>query len=229
MFTILLSEKMDLFYKTILAFPTVVFSAFLVLCLFYWLFAVLGLVDLDFLDFDIPNVDGASNLDAEGLNNLNVMSGLLLKFGLNGVPFTIAFSFLVFIAWIISFLLTYYLYSFIPDGWIEWLVGLPLLIVVTLVSAIITGKVIKPLKPFFMAANQEIEKTLLGQTVIIRTARADPTFGEAKYEDGGAGLIVKVRTCDGEQFKRGDKVVLLEHLVEQNAYKIISEEEFYRS
>jgi hypothetical protein len=55
------------------------------------------------------------------------------------------------------------------------------------------------------------------------------TFGEATVEDGGAGLIVKVRAFKDEVFARGDKVVLLEYIEAENIYKVISEQEFSNS
>ena len=71
-------------------------------------------------------------------------------------------------------------------------------------------------------------KNLLGQTAIVRTLRVDEGFGEVNLEDGGAGLILKVRSLNGESFKKGDRVVLLEYMVEQHTYRVISEKEFLK-
>jgi hypothetical protein len=45
-------------------------------------------------------------------------------------------------------------------------------------------------------------------------------------EDGGAGLILRVRADEALGFKRGDRVVLLEYLAAEHAYRVITEEEF---
>ena len=45
-------------------------------------------------------------------------------------------------------------------------------------------------------------------------------------EDGGAGLILKVRADEALGLKRGDRVVLLEYLEAQHAYRVITEDEF---
>ena len=45
-------------------------------------------------------------------------------------------------------------------------------------------------------------------------------------DDGGAGLILKARTTGDDRFVKGDKVVILEMLEDQNVYRVISEQEF---
>ena len=91
MFAILLSDKMDPFYKLILSFPTVLFTALLILCIFYSLIAVLGLIDFDWLDFDFsgPDVDGDIGGDADGLTSSHVLAGILMRLGLIGIPLPI--------------------------------------------------------------------------------------------------------------------------------------------
>ena len=67
---------------------------------------------------------------------------------------------------------------------------------------------------------------MLGQVAIVRSSRVDRLFGEASFDDGGAGLIIKVRAMNDQVFKRGDRVVLLEFVAQENIYKVISEQDF---
>ncbi|MEN7344226.1 MAG: DUF1449 domain-containing protein, partial [Pseudomonadota bacterium] len=85
MFAILLSEKMNPFYENISSFPTIVFTILLVLTVLFWAGAVLGFVDLDILDFDADV--GDLNADSSHATP-DVLAGLLLRFGLTGVPVT---------------------------------------------------------------------------------------------------------------------------------------------
>ena len=225
MFAILLSDAMDPFYENITSFPTVIFSFFLILSFFYWIIAVLGLIDFDFLDFDIPDVD-ADMGTGDGVDNVGVLAGLLMKLGLNGVPFPIVFSILSIIGWFICYYVVHFLFPFVPGDLLEFIVGIPVFIGVLYVSTLITAQCIKPLRSIFQAANQEVQKNIVGKLAIVRTNRVDKTFGEANVEDGGAGLIVKVRSFKDEEFKRGDRVVLLEYSEEENSYKVISEDDF---
>jgi hypothetical protein len=90
----------------------------------------------------------------------------------------------------------------------------------------ITAFIIRPLRPLFKRAQQQTEKYVIGQSAIVRTSVVDNSFGEAILEDGGAGLIFKVRTIGNESFVKGDKVVLLEYIKEKNIYRVVSEEDF---
>ena len=222
MFAIFLSDKMDPFYQNIASFPTLFFTLLLALVTVYWLIAVLGIVDLDALDIDMPEGDASSD------GGVNDLAGLLLKLNLNGVPLTITLSFLILFGWLICYFAVYFIFPIIPDGFLEYLAGLPILIGSLYISALITAQMIKPLRPLFKNMNNNTVKNVLGQTAIVRSLRLDSRFGEVLLADGGAGLIFKARTLNNETFKKGDRVVLLEYLKDQHAYRVIYETEFLK-
>jgi len=219
-FAILLTEGMDPFYQNIASFPTVFFSFFLFVTLLYWFVAVLGFVDIDVLDFE-------ADVNAESTSTTaDILAGLFMRLGLNGVPVTIVISFISLIGWILCYYAVHFLFGWLPDGIVRFIAGIPVVAICLYVAAVATAIVIKPLKPFFDKTVQNTPKLVLGQTAIVRTLRVDSDFGEATLEDGGAGLIFKVRTEGGVSFSKGDRVVLLEHIKESNTYLVIAEEEF---
>jgi hypothetical protein len=227
MFAILLMEDMNPFYQNIASFPTAFFTFLLVITTLYWLVAVLGFIDIDFLDFDIPDADGKLDVNMDsGLSNPDVLAGLMLRFGLVGVPVTIIVSLISLFGWLVSYYVVHFFFGVVPDGVFRWLVGVPVLIGSLYLAAMITAVLIKPLRPLFQKAQQETIKHVLGQSAVVRTSRVDNGFGEAVLEDGGAGLILKVRSAGEEVFEKGDKVVLLEFVKEENIYRVISEAEF---
>ena len=230
MFAILLTEGMNPFYQNISSFPTVFFTFFLALTTLYWLVAVLGFVSIDILDFDIPEVEGDVSADTgeTDLTNASVLAGLMLRLGLNGVPLTIVVSLIALFGWILSYYTVHFVFSFIPGGLLQYLAGVPILLISLYLAAMITAVIIKPLRPFFKNSRQESVKHILGQVAIVRTSRVDESFGEAVMADGGAGLILKIRSSSNSQFKKGDKVVLFEYVKETNSYCVISEKEFNR-
>lgn len=227
MFAIFLMEDMNPFYENVTSFPTVIFTFFFVLTMLYWLIAMLGLVDLDVLDFDIPEVDSDLNVEG-GLSSADALAGLMLRFGLVGVPVTIIVSIIAIVGWIICYYFVYFLFDYIPEGFLRYLIGIPIFIISLYVAVMITSVVIKPIRVFFSKVEEQAStsKYVVGQTAVVRTSRVDETFGEALLEDGGAGLILKVRACGEHSFKKGDRVVLLEYIKEQNVYRVVSEEEF---
>lgn len=228
MFAVFFTEAMDPFYEICTSFPTVIFTVILFFFVLYWTLAVLGLVDIEILDFDVPDSMDIGDIGDVGddFSNLNIMAGLMLKLGLNGVPVTIILTSIALLGWMISFTLVYFINPLIPGALLEFLAGIPILIGTTYISAMLTAVFIRPLRPIFQATNQEVQKTIVGQVAIVRTGRVDKAFGEATVEDGGAGLIVKVRSYKDETFKKGDRIVLLEYIAEQNIYKVISEADF---
>lgn len=225
MFAIFLMEDMDPFYQNIASFPTVFFTFFLAITVLYWLVAVLGFIDIDILDFDLPEADGMA-ADADGLSNPDVLAGLMLRFGLHGVPVTVIVSFIALFGWFICYYLVHFFFGYVPSGILRYIAGLPVLFGTLYIAVMITAVVIKPIRPLFKKAQQQTVKRVLGQTAMVRSSRVDNVFGEAVLEDGGAGLILQVRTSGDEKFKQGDRVVLLEYLKEMNVYRVISENEF---
>jgi hypothetical protein len=222
-----MSEEMGPFYQNIASFPTVVFTFFLGVTLLYWLVAVLGLIDIEVLDFDMPDAEGQLDINPDtGLSSPDVLAGLMLRFGLQGVPVTVIISFISLFGWLLSYYGAHFLLGFAPDGLPRFLLGIPVLAVALFLAVMLTAQVIKPLRRFFRKAQQQTVRHLLGQTAIVRTSRVDNDFGEATLEDGGAGLILKVRSAGSETFRKGDRVVLLEHRPEENVYRVISEDEF---
>lgn len=222
MFAIFLSEKMNPFYDIAGSFPTIIFTVFLMFSVFYWCFAVLGLVEIEIFDFDTPDMD----IDTEGLTDLNVMAAVLFKLGLNGVPVSIIISIISLLGWFISFTAVYFVFPYIPSDPLKIIAAIGTFAGVLYISAMLTALIIKPLRPIFLSINQETQKVILGQTATVRTGEVNKTFGEAFLEDGGAGLIIKVRAYKDETFKRGDNVVLLEYVEASNVYNVISETDF---
>ena len=225
MFAIFLMDDMDPFYQNISSFPTAIFTFLLAVTTLYWLAAVLGFVDLDFLDFELPEGDGLAG-DSQGYSAPDVLAGLMLRFGLQGVPVTVIVSFISLFGWFVSYYAVHYLLGWVPDGFLRLLAGLPVLVGALYAAVMITAQIIKPLRPLFKSAQQQTIKHILGQTAVVRSSRVDSGFGEAVLEDGGAGLLLAVRSTGETTFKRGDRVVLLEHIKEQGVYRVISEEEF---
>jgi hypothetical protein len=219
MFAVFFVEGMNPFYQNIASFPTAIFSFFVIISAFYWLIAVLGLVDIDILDVDLPEPDA-------DIGNINALAGLMMKFGLNGVPVTIIVTLLSMNGWLLCYYGVHFFVNGIEAPLLNFLAGLGVFFASLWVSVMITSVLIRPIRKFFKLEARNSQKTILGQTLIVRTSRIDENFGEATLNDGGAGLVLKVRSSEANSFKKGDTVVPIEYLEEKNAYRVISEAEF---
>lgn len=221
MFALLLSDKMDPFYQNIGSFPTLVFSFLLGACLIYWIFSVLGIVDLNLLHFNVelsgPEVD---------VESLGAIAGFFVRFGLAGVPLIITLSFISLIGWLISFTLVHFLFLPISDSFWRYPAGVLVLVGAGYIAIRITAYLIRPLRKVFEKSVGTDHTQLIGKIVVVRTSRVDDGFGEAVLEDGGAGLVLQVRSADGEPLTRGDRAVLLEYETDNHQYRIILESRF---
>lgn len=225
MFAVLLSDKMDPFYQNVSSFPTVVFTFFLLLSLLFWSVAVLGLIDIGFLD--VIDVDGGIlDLEGDGSTVPDGIAGLILKWGLNGVPVTIIITLIALFGWFFSYYGVYFSQDYLFSGPITWVANIAVFIASLAIAIKLTALSIRPIRPLFLKMQQHSQKVLIGQTAIVRTSRVDEKFGEAVLEDGGAGLILKVRAMDNQKFVKNDRVVLLEYVDVSNSYSVISEKEF---
>lgn len=195
-------------------FPTVIYSTLLGIVVVYWLVGMLGLVDLGLggdADLDV-DLDSDVDVSVDGL------TGLMLTFGLTGVPFTLVISIIILICWLISFYLQFYILTWLPDGWLYYLVGSASSFIVFLLSLPITAVVIRPLKGLFKSVEATESHHLVGNCATIATGTVSETFGQARLFNNGAEILLDVR-CDPEHtLKNGDEVLLIEYLTEKHAY-----------
>jgi hypothetical protein len=214
---------MALFVQNFLSFPVSIYSGLLVIVTLYWLVAALGIFNIDSFDLDGSDAldAGGDELSGEGL------AGLLLKLGLSGVPVTIVITFLTLFGWLISYFSVHLFLRFIDSTLIRYLLGSVIFILTTGVAIYLTSIVIRPLRSLFKKLNATTTaQTLIGQTVEIRSSSVTESNGQAIYEDGGAGMIIQVRSTNGNDFKRGDRAVILSFDSVNHCYQIITENEF---
>lgn len=203
---------MELFLHTALSFPTVLLSFPLCLAILYWLVAALGLVDVEVLDGDDAALEG--------------LAGLLLKCGLNGVPVTLVLTLLFFVAWLGCYFVQLLILDPLPLGLLRYPLGLVAGVGALMAAVPVVAVLIRPLRPLFRKLEATDSRSLLGRRALVRSGRVTEQHGEAVLENGGAGLILRIRAEASRNFTRGDRVVLLEYLPEPHAYRVVSEAEF---
>ncbi|MDP3814311.1 OB-fold-containig protein [Pseudomonas sp.] len=211
---------MEIFLQTALSFPTALFSFLLCVAILYWCVAALGIFEVDLLDIEADSALDNQALQPEGF------AGLLLKLGLNGVPLTLVLTLLFFFAWVLSYFVELLLLRYLPLGFLRYPLGLVVALAALLLAVPVSSALCKPLRPLFRKLEATSSTSVLGQTAVVRSGRVTLSHGEALLENGGAGLILRVRADEARGFKRGDRVVLLEYLEAEHAYRVITEDEF---
>ena len=211
---------MELFLQTSMTFPVVVLSFLLCIAILYWLVAALGLIEIELLDIEVDSALEGDSLQPEGL------AGLLMKLGLNGVPVTLVLTLLFFFAWILCYFAELLLLRWLPLGILRYPLGLLLIPASLLLAAAPARVLVRPLRPLFHKLQATDSRSIIGQVAIVRSGSVSSRHGEADFNDGGAGLILRIRADDGLALKRGDRVVLLEYLTDEHAYRVVTEAEF---
>lgn len=217
---------MSLFLTIIASFPTVVYTLFVFIAIIFWVVAAFGLLDIDILDFGDMSSAG-DHIDFHG--DTGWFAGFLMRFGLDLVPLTIVLTIFFLIGWMICYFIQLLILDFLPLGMLRIPVGLLVLVASIFPNAYLTGWVCKPLRSVFKKLGEEqmavSASSLIGQTAIVRSGKVTPTFGEAIYDDKGAGFHLRIRADESLGLKRNDRVVLIEYL-ENGAYNVVSEDEF---
>jgi len=218
---------MQEFLTEILSFPTVVFTVLLGIAAVYWLLVIIGALGLDVLDADHGGDDVAHaghDVDDGGHGNAHhdahpsFIGWLLGPLKLDAVPVTIVVSFIAFFGWLISHFAGHYLAA----SHSGWLTEVGLLIAAFVLGVLLTAFVVRPLAPLFRTNPGARRVALVGKVVTIDTSRVDATFGMARAEDGGPGLIVQVR-CDSEnELTRGHRALVVSYDEVREVYEVAS-------
>jgi hypothetical protein len=198
-----------------LRFPTVIFTIGLGIVLIYWLFVLLGALDIDLFGHgDVTDVgkgigDGHDvDVDADG-TGWDVL-------GLGTVPLTISISGIFLSCWCLSLLGMTYAASALGDRpWLPFVI-LPLAI---LVGLPLTGLLVRPLRGVFALREGKSNKDYIGSTCTITTGTVNEGFGQATIEDGGTVLVIPVR-CDRNGLARGHKALVIDFDVNRHAYVV---------
>lgn len=219
------------FLSTVFTLPTAFYTVLLGVVICYWLLSALGLVGGEMIDGWIGgDLHGhghgiGDHTLADGAHHHNGVFDPLMRLGLGGIPVTVVLSALIAVSWALTYLADVHLLSLLPTNTLR-IVGGAATIVVAFAAAIpISAFALRPVRSLLRRMQPGPPRPILGQTAVIRSP-VNRVTGTASVEDGGAGLILQIRADEPDRYKRGDRVVLIEYLEDQNAYRVVSEDEF---
>jgi hypothetical protein len=213
----------DTFLTIATSFPTAIYSVLMIVVVAHWLFAALGILEIDAVDGLLPEDvggDGADGAEPSGIG------GILVKFGLHGVPVMVIVTIIAIVGWTFTYFLDLHVLSRLSLGAFGVLADIGALIGGVVLSIPIARIVLAPVRRALHRFEPVTQRPLLGRYAEVRSPEITQHHGTARVEDGGAGLILQVRCSTPGLFVRGDRVVLIEYIDEENAYRVISGEEF---
>jgi hypothetical protein len=232
------------FLEIVTSFPTAVYTVLLLVVMVHWFLSALGILEIDTIDGLMPDGFGGHDVGGHALGHHDVgaghagshhgghhheneaNAGFLMKFGLHGVPIMVIVTIIAIVGWLFTYFADLYVLRTLSLGPFSVLADI-LAIVGGLLLAIPVGRIVlAPVRRLLRRYEPVTQRPLLGRYAEVRSPEITQTHGTAWVEDGGAGLILQVRADAPGVFMRGDRVVLIEYLEDQNAYRVISGEEF---
>ncbi len=229
-----------------LSFPSVIYTVLLGVMLVYWLFVMVGVVDLGegsakgVLEGSVKGVlegsaDGALEGSAKGAlegsakgvaegqadgsdeHSGGVLAALLSALRLKSVPVTVVLSLVITFSWLVSIVAMQLVTRSLPSFGVP--LGLLVLVGAAVLSLPMTSLAARPLSPVFEHQSAPSRKDLVGKTCTVRTGVVNQRFGEALLEDGGAGLVIRVRS-DGRELRRGEHALIVNWEEERDAFVV---------
>jgi hypothetical protein len=210
---------MTRFLDAALAYPTMIYTALLGLVLFYWLLAIVGLVD-----FEAGGLEIEADLQADAdVSDLGTLAGYLVALGINGVPFSIVVSLMVLLSWLFSCLLGMWLLPLVPTALLSAVAGTAVLLLCPLFALPITARVIRPMRGLFVTHNAISNQELVGRTCKVLTSRVDETFGRAEVSTRGASVNISVWAETPNELVKGSLARIIDYDPDRQRYLIASD------
>jgi hypothetical protein len=203
---------MQLFLQVVLAYPTLPLSIVLTVCLLYWLLVAGGLLG------DGLGLEAGDGLELDA--GAHGLAAMLARFGLGGAPLMLVLSLLTFFAWTLVYLLQLLVLQPLPDL-LRWLLGSAALLLAPLLAAFPTAAVLRPLRRLLLRLRPAAQRSLLGRVAVVSSPEVTAQQGRAMLADGGAGLVLQVRSAQGTTLLRGQAVLLVEYDRQAYCYHVV--------
>lgn len=161
-------------------------------------------------DFDLPDGDA----HASGL-----MAALIGALHLRSVPATVVLSLIITFSWLICVVAMQVVTRLFPafsGFWVWW----PLLLLAPLLSLPLTSLAVRPLGKLLATRHAPSKSDLIGRTCVVRTGSVTERFGEATLEDGGAGLVIRVRIQGKAKLSRGEHALIVDWDAERETFLV---------
>lgn len=226
------------------SFPAVVYTVLLGVSLVYWVFVMVGAAHVNLLGdgaVDAPAdaaIEGgakgalegatkgmlegaAEHLDGGDVGDAgDVHAGIIASLKLRSAPATVVLSILLLFTWVLVMLGMEVTEALVPAGVTLTFAKIGLFILAPVIALLPTSLAVRPFARVFTPAKATTHDALVGKLCTIRTGTVTDRFGEATLEDGGAGVVVRVRVESGEKLGRGDQAVIVGYDAERQEFTV---------
>ena len=194
----------------------------------YWLLALVGTVDLDFLDIDLDTgtdnnaeVDGPGGPGEHGPSDhgafMSGFHGALRAVNATDVPIMIVLSILIVMTWGCAGIGNL-LFNEAGSNFRGTMIGAGAFVA----GLVLTRLVTEPLRPMFRAMKGDTKnRPVVGRSGKVRTAELTDRSGQVEIEEKGEVLLLNARLRDGaEPLARGAEVIVYGYDQETGIYYV---------
>jgi hypothetical protein len=207
------------FIDAAFGYPTVLLTALLGVVLFYWLLAMVGLVDFEAGGWDVD-----LDVQADGsIDDIGTLAGYVVAFGLNGVPFSVVVSLLVLFSWVLCCVAGMWVLPLVPTALLRFVAGTGALVVSMALALPATARTIRPLRGLFVTHTAIQNAALVGQLCRVLTQTVDEKVGRAEVAQRGAGINIRVWARSPNTLAKGASARILEYDAAAARYLIEAE------
>lgn len=195
-----------------------VFTVLLILIVTYWVTVIIGVMDVELFDVDLPDgdvdLDAEGNIDAEGSG---MFRSILQFFYVGEVPIMLLFSILILSIWAMGMIGNHY---FNPANLM--ILALPVYGVSLIASLFVCKVIAMPIKKFYDMFNKDYNapRKTMGRICTVVTSTVSDQMGQAEVKTRGAPIILNVVSDSDHVFHKGDEAVIVAHDKERGIYKI---------
>jgi hypothetical protein len=209
---------MEKFLELMFSFPTAVYSVVLSVVLLYWLLAIVGVVDFDHghIHIELHHADA---------HELGSFAAIAVALGLDGVPFSVVISLLVFFAWFASALAQEFVLPLVALPPVSWLAGVAVLLGAGVLALPLTAVSIRPLRRIFVTHAAASHASLVGLSCRVVTTTVDEKFGRAEVETRGVAHNVRICASTPNQLRKGSVARILDYDAAKGQFTVIAEPE----
>lgn len=213
-------------------------TVFLLLILVYWIFVIIGAMDMDVINIDIEtdvdldvdvdvdadvdmdtdaDVDSDVDADSHDIGSVAFLNSILTFFNLGKIPFMVWLSFLIIPMWVISILFNHYLHN---SSFLISLVALiPNLVASLLVSKVLTT----PIAVIFtkIKKNDDDSFKYTGKMCTVLMQASHNRFGQAEIKRDGNTYRVNILTKNESiVLDKGQTALIIEFIPEKKCYLV---------
>lgn len=207
-----MNELLNLIFNGANTIPT----GLLLFIFLYWIIVIIGLVDTEFLDFDL-DIEGEPEFEIEGgvSGDVSWLNNVLSFFNLGRIPFMIWLSFVSLPLWLLSVNINNFL------GIESFIFGLFSLIPLLFLSLLISKVLTTPFARFFEKINEDSKKKeIIGKIGTVISSASHESKGMAELNYQGSFLRLYIRSPESQSVLKGDQVLFIEKLAEPGVYLV---------